>query len=76
MGFQFRKSCYHMLFYFLDNMKAISHYTHRIPASMHDDLIEDFVAALIKVNPNFKYFDDQGKSFKFPYEQLVIYARK
>ncbi|XP_073822309.1 juvenile hormone acid O-methyltransferase-like [Musca autumnalis] len=61
---------------FKNNMKAVSHYTHRIPIELQDDFMNDFAKAMIKAKPSFKYFNDHVGEFNFPYEQLVIFARR
>lgn len=60
-----------------ENMKAVSHYTHRIPAELQDEFMNDFAEAMIKAKPHFKFFNcvRQG-AFNFPFEQLIIFARR
>ncbi|XP_061387168.1 juvenile hormone acid O-methyltransferase-like, partial [Musca vetustissima] len=61
---------------FKKNMKAVSHYTHRIPVERQEEFMNDFAEAMMKAKPNFKYFNDCNGGFNFPFEQLIIFARK
>ncbi|XP_013114872.2 juvenile hormone acid O-methyltransferase [Stomoxys calcitrans] len=61
---------------FKSNMKAVSHYCHRMPTSLQDEFISDFAEAMMRANPNFDHYDSDGKAFRLPFTQLVIFARK
>lgn len=67
---------YNPLSHFIGNMQAISPYIHRIPIEMQDEFMDDYIEAMADLDWHFPLLNKEDNTFRMPYKQMVIYARK
>ncbi|EDV33538.1 uncharacterized protein Dana_GF24959 [Drosophila ananassae] len=58
-----------------DNVKAICPFLERMPSSLHEDFLNDFIDIVISMNLQ-QGEDNQDQKFISPYKLVVAYARK